>query len=139
MYEYSSYPMNSTTCFIDGLKPAICMFVVNQKPRDLDGTYELTLLHEERGEASHVSSANTGAHSLPTPFSPCPKAIVIRRPLKFLLHFPSRTNGQHSLTIIGPRAYASFAVKSGCVATNASNLFNCLWWKNSSTLEVWNL
>jgi hypothetical protein len=46
-YEIAPDSMHYTTCFIDGLKPAIRMAVAIQQPHNLDSAVELALLYEE--------------------------------------------------------------------------------------------
>lgn len=49
-YESRPDPVHYTTCFLDGLKPQVCVLVAIQQPRDLDTAYTLALLYEELGD-----------------------------------------------------------------------------------------
>jgi hypothetical protein len=63
-YETSPDPLHYTTRFLDGLKPAVRMFVAIQRPVDLDTAYLLASLQEEVGDG--LTALNTPAvHQAP--------------------------------------------------------------------------
>jgi hypothetical protein len=78
-YELHPDPVHYTTCFLDGLKPAVRVLVAIQQPPDLDTAYSLALLYEELGDSAlslpsngSTSGSNRRYHQVPVAAAPPP-------------------------------------------------------------------
>jgi hypothetical protein len=123
-FEAPPDPIRYLTRFLDGLKPAVCVLVAIQQPKDLDAPYTLTLLYEELGDGStplnHQASVpgqiGRRSHTGSIPPSP-PPARWVSKLVEEKKSFES--NGLHSELTSNRRVCVSLMARSGEENTNA--------------------